>query len=141
MSSARRHVLRSLITLLIAAGVALGLVTMSVFFPSSTDAQTGVNGTNSLAISPVNKAVGVGATASVELVSMPPAESLAVWVIKVVFDPAVVSVDSCTPAAKPPGSVFVSACEAADQEGGPEHQCWMERRRSLSRGRAPRRRR
>ena len=87
--------------------------------------QPTAHGANRLAISPANSEVGVGATASVELVSVPPAESLATWVIRVVFDPAVVSVDSCTPAFSPtgpPGSVFVSACEADDQEGGPEDE-------------------
>jgi hypothetical protein len=83
---------------------------------------TEAGGANSLAISPADKEIGVGATASVQLVSTPPAESLATWVIDVVFDPAVVSVDSCTPAASPPGSVAVSACETDDQGGGPDEE-------------------
>ena len=43
MFSTKRAVLRSLIAPLIAAGVALALVAMSVFSPSDTDAETGVN--------------------------------------------------------------------------------------------------
>ena len=128
MLSLGRAVLRCrpLVSPLIAALVMLALfAALSVFSPSSADAQAGVNGANSLAISPADKEIHVGATASVELVSMPPPESLAVWAIKIVFDPAVVSVDSCTPAASPPSpprSVFVSACETDDQEGGPDEE-------------------
>ena len=119
MSSPGRAVLHS-ITPLIAAGVALGLVTMSVLFPSSTDAQSGVNGTNSLAISPVNKEIGVGATASVALVSKPPAESLAVWVIEIAFDPEVVTFNSCASVSIPADAVGVGACEAKDTGGSPD---------------------
>ncbi len=101
--------------------VAIALAAVSLIFLTSQH-ETEAGGENSLAISPVEKEIGVGATASVRLVSMPPAESLATWVIDVVFDPAVVSVDSCTPAASPPGSVFVSACEVDDQEDGPDDE-------------------
>ncbi len=105
----------------IAVTIALAAVSL-MFLTSQRETEAGVGGANSLAISPADKEIGVGATASVKLVSMPPAESLATWVIDVVFDPAVVSVDSCTPAASPPGGVFVSACEADDQEGGPDQE-------------------
>ena len=105
----------------LAVAVAIALAAVSVMFLTSQQ-ETEAGGENSLAISPVDKEIGVGATASVALVSMPPAESLAAWVIYVVFDPAVVSMDSCTPAASPPGSIFVSACEALDAEGGPDEE-------------------
>lgn len=101
--------------------VAIALAAVSLIFLTSQH-ETEAGGENSLAISPVEKEIGVGATASVRLVSMPPAESLATWVLKVVYDPAVVSVDSCTPAASPPGSVFVSLCETSDQGGGPDEE-------------------
>ncbi|MCH7484667.1 MAG: hypothetical protein IIA90_05905 [Chloroflexi bacterium] len=104
-----------------AIAVAIALAAVSLMFLTSQQG-TEAGGANSLAISPADKEIGVGATASVALVSMPPVESLATWVIDVVFDPTVVSVDSCTPAASPPGSVFVSACEADDQEGGPDDE-------------------
>jgi hypothetical protein len=103
-----------------AFAVAIALVAVSLMFLTSPGAEAG--GANSLAISPADKEIGVGATASVNLVSMPPVESLGVWVIDVVFDPAVVSMDSCTPAASPPGSVSISACEDDDQEGGPDKE-------------------
>ena len=105
----------------LAIAMAIALAAVSLMFLMSQHG-TEAGGANSLAISPADREIGVGATASVKLVSMPPAESLAVWVIDVVFDPAVVSVDSCTPAASPPGSVFVSACETDDQEGGPDEE-------------------
>jgi hypothetical protein len=43
-------------------------------------------------------------------------------VIDVVFDPAVVSVNSCTSISVPAGAVGVSLCEADDQEGGPDEE-------------------
>ncbi len=104
-----------------AVALAIALAAVSLMFLTSQRG-TEAGAANSLAISPADREIGVGATASVALVSMPPAESLATWVIDVVFDPAVVSVDSCTPAASPPGSVFVSACEVDDQEGGPDEE-------------------
>jgi len=105
--------------LVVALAIALAAVSlMSLTSQHGTEA----GGANSLAISPADREIGIGATASVALVSMPPAESLAAWVIDVVFDPAVVSFDSCTPAASPPGSVFISHCEADDQEGGPDEE-------------------
>jgi len=105
----------------IAVAIALAAVSL-MFLTSHQETEAGPAAENSLAISPADREIGVGATASVKLVSMPPAESLSAWVLKVAFDPAVVSVDSCTPAASPPGSVFTSACEAADQEGGPDKE-------------------
>ena len=111
---------RFLLSPLIAAVVALGLAALSVYSPSSNYAQAGVNGANSLAISPVDKEIGVGATASVELVSMPPAESLAVWVIEVAFDPAVVTFNSCASVPIPAGALGVTACEAKDAGGSPD---------------------
>ena len=105
--------------LVIALAIALAAVSL-MFLTSQHGTEAG--GANSLAISPADKEIGIGATASVALVSMPPAESLTTWVLKVVFNPAVVSVDSCTPAASPPGSVFTSACETVDQEGGPDEE-------------------
>ncbi|HEY5625404.1 MAG TPA: hypothetical protein VIT93_02835 [Dehalococcoidia bacterium] len=104
-----------------ALAVAIALATASLIFLASQQA-TEAGAANSLTISPVDREIGVGATASVSLVSTPPAESLAVWVIDVVFDPAVVSVDSCTPAASPPGSVAVSHCETDDQADGPDEE-------------------
>ncbi|MCH8200629.1 MAG: hypothetical protein IIB85_01765 [Chloroflexi bacterium] len=104
----------------LAIAAAIALAAVSLMFLTSHGTEAG--GANSLAISPADKEIGVGATASVALVSMPPTESLATWIIDVVYDPAVVSVDSCTPAASPPGSVFISACEADDQEGGPDKE-------------------
>ena len=104
-----------------AVALALALAAVSLMFLTSQRG-TEAGAANSLAVSPADKEIGVGATASVALVSMPPAESLATWVIDVVFDPSVVSVDSCTPAASPAGSVFVSACEVDDQEGGPDEE-------------------
>ena len=104
-----------------AVALAIALAAVSLMFLTSQHG-TEAGAANSLAISPADREIGVGATASVALVSMPPAESLATWVIDVVFDPSVVSVDSCTPAASPPGSVFVSACEVDDQEGGPDEE-------------------
>ncbi|HEY5624965.1 MAG TPA: hypothetical protein VIT93_00600 [Dehalococcoidia bacterium] len=104
-----------------AVAVAIALAAVSLMFLTSQHG-TEAGGANSLAISPADKEIGVGATASVALVSMPPAESLATWVLKVVFDPAVVSVDSCTSAVSPPGSVNVSACVTDDQEGGPDKE-------------------
>ena len=104
-----------------AIAVAIALAAVSLMFLTSQH-ETEAGGDNSLAISPAEREIGVGATASVKLVSMPPAESLATWVLKVKFDPEVVSVDSCTPAASPPGSVAVSACETDDQEGGPDEE-------------------
>ncbi len=105
--------------LVIALAIALAAVSL-MFLTSQHETEAGE--ANSLAISPADKEIGIGATASVALVSMPPAESLTTWVLKVVFNPAVVSVDSCTPAASPPGSVFTSACETVDQEGGPDKE-------------------
>ncbi len=103
----------------VAVVIALAAVSLMLLTsPRGTEA----GGVNSLAISPADKEVGVGATASVALVSTPPAESLGVWIIDVVFDPAVVSMDSCTPAASQPGSVFISQCEDDDQEGGPDKE-------------------
>lgn len=105
----------------LAIAVAIALAAVSLMFLTSQH-ETEAGGDNSLAISPAEREIGVGATASVKLVSMPPAESLATWVLKVKFDPEVVSVDSCTPAASPPGSVAVGACETDDQEGGPDEE-------------------
>ena len=104
-----------------AVAVVIALAAVSLMFLTSQQG-TEAGGANSLAISPADKEIGVGSTASVALVSTPPAASLATWIIDVVFDPAVVSMDSCTPAASPPGSVFVSACEDDDQEGGPDKE-------------------
>ncbi len=104
-----------------AVAVVIALAAVSLMFLTSQNG-TEAGGTNSLAISPTDREIGVGATASVSLVSMPPAESLAAWVIDVVYDPAVVSVDSCTSVASPPGSVAVSYCRADDQEGGPDDE-------------------
>ena len=104
-----------------AIALAIALAAVSLMFLTSQH-ETEAGGANSLAMSPADREIGVGDTATVKLVSMPPAESLAVWVLEVVFDPAVVSVDSCTPAASPPGSVSTGACETVDRGGGPDEE-------------------
>jgi len=76
---------------------------------------------NSVSIEPSNGAVVPGGNATVNLSAEPSAASLAVWLIRVQFDPAIVSVpkdgqgnDLCTPLASPAGSASASACEATD---------------------------
>ena len=92
---------------------------------------------NSVRIEPPEAIVTSGGTSNVGLVAQPPAVvpspdpneadagSLALWSIKIAFDPAVVAVaqgpdqnDLCTPMSSPPGADFASVCQAIDASGG-----------------------
>jgi len=86
----------------------------------TTAAQTEAGASNTLAIDPASKDIGVGASGSVELVSNAPAESLAAWVVEIAFDPTVVTFASCTSISNPAGAVAATACEAKDDGGSPD---------------------
>ena len=99
----------------------LALLVASFLFLTSHQSTSAGNG-NSLAISPELREIGVGATGTVGLTSMAPAASLGAWVVDVVYDPAVVSVQSCQSIANPAGSVGIAFCQDDDQEGGPDNE-------------------
>jgi hypothetical protein len=98
----------------------LALAAVTALF-LATHSQTEAGAANSLAIEPASKEIGVGSSGSVQLVSNPPEESLAAWVIEIAYDPTVVSLDSCQSIANPPGAVAASACEAKDTGGSPDY--------------------
>jgi len=67
---------------------------------------------NRFEINPAAKNIGLGSSTSVQLVADPGDDSLAVWVVEIAYDPAVVSFNSCTST----GEAQVTACEAKDAD-------------------------
>ena len=89
-----------------------------LFLTSHQETEAGA--ANSFKIDPASKNIGVASSTSVQLVADPGADSLAVWVVEVAFDPDVVTFNSCTSVAPPPGASAGTACAAKDAGGSPD---------------------
>lgn len=105
--------LRPVIALAIAAALAVLLL--------GAHERAEAGGPNSLSINPTQRSVAPGGSTIVQLFSDAPAESLAAWVIDVGYDPEVVTFDTCTSLAIPPGAIGVSECVATDRGGSPDN--------------------
>ncbi len=73
---------------------------------------------NEVSISPSAIEVAPGGSATVQLIADPPAETLAVWIIDVVFDPAVLATSgrNCDTLDPPAGSTAVGFCAVSDED-------------------------
>ena len=103
-----------LLFLLVLAVVAAALL----FLMSHQETEAGA--ANSFEIDPALKDIGVGSSSSVKLVVDPGADSLAVWVVEIAYDPEVVTFNSCTSVPSPAGASAVSDCQAKDTGGSPD---------------------
>lgn len=72
-----------------------------------------------LYIDPQQSYVLPGSTFDVDIVAVPPDQSLAAWVLRVHFDSSVVAFDGCDSLASPPGYVFVADCQLQSSPNGP----------------------
>jgi hypothetical protein len=109
----------SVLSLRPALALAIAVAAIALLFVGSYH-QAEAGSSNQLSIDPASKDIGVGASASVNLVSMAPTESLAAWVVNVSFDETVVGFNSCTAIGSPAGAVAVSFCDELDTGGGPD---------------------
>ena len=91
-------------------------VTAAAFLFLTSHQETEAGAADSFEIKPALKNVGVGSSGSVQLVADPGADSLVIWIVKITFDPGVVTFNSCTST----GEAQVTACEAQDAGGSPD---------------------
>ena len=97
----------------------LVVVAAAVLFLMSQQ-ETEAGAATSFEITPASKDISVASTSSVQLVAVPGADSLAVWIVEIGFDPSIVRFNSCTSVPSPPGASAVSDCEAKDTGGSPD---------------------
>ena len=93
----------------------LGVVAAAFFFLMSHQ-ETEAGAANSFEISPASKNISVGSSGSMNLVADPGADSLAVWIVKIGFDPKIVTFSSCTSVPSPAGASAGSGCQAFDDD-------------------------
>src|SRR6185503_7514778 len=79
---------------------------------------------NTVSTKPLRMLMPAGGESNIEVITDPPEQTVAVWVVELSFNPAVVAAESedCDPINTPAGGVGASGCEIVDtnSDGAPD---------------------